>query len=303
MLLQFLLNGIKGTVSMYGRAGAKLHKIATTFFYLPIIFLLERISRILPVQTGTFWGDRMNALLPEGLSLNVVLFGYTERDLSSALVSLLKNGMTFIDVGAHYGYFTMLASSLVGAEGGVYSFEPTPSSFGMLLRNIQNRKNVHPNKAACFSRSGKMALQDFGTRYSAYNTLAESRLGIVPTGKKTEVTAIRLDDYVAKQKIKPDFVKIDAETSEFEVLKGMERVISTFHPVISVEVGDYVKGAPRSSEVLEFLLKKGYVAYEHKDGKWNRHSVRKTYTFGTIILSPNWPEPSQKDDTISRRET
>lgn len=275
---------------MYSHEKAMLRKVATTLVYLPTIFFMERTSRVLSVRTRTFWGDKMNALLPEGLSMNVALFGYTEPGLSRVIVSLLKRGMTFIDIGAHYGYFTMLASRLVGEEGRVDSFEPTPGSFRMLLRNIRDRRNVRPNNAACSSKNGRMVLHDFGIRYSAFNSLTEPRFGRLPTGSEKEVSSIRLDDYVARNKIEPDFVKIDVESSEFDVLKGMEHVISSFHPVISVEVGDYVRGATRSRATLVHLLKRGYVAYEPRNGRLSRHRVRRTYSFGNIILLPNRSE-------------
>jgi len=52
------------------------------------------------------------------------------------MIEIMKPGMVFFDVGAHYGYYSLLGSELVGEKGVVYSFEPIKSTFNILKNNI-----------------------------------------------------------------------------------------------------------------------------------------------------------------------
>jgi FkbM family methyltransferase len=73
---------------------------------------------------------------------------------------LLKPGMTVVDVGAHIGYYTVLASRLVREEGRVYAFEPDPDTFAVLIENIKTKAipNVLPIQKAVADRIGDAIL-------------------------------------------------------------------------------------------------------------------------------------------------
>jgi hypothetical protein len=78
---------------------------------------------------------------------------------------------------------------------------------------------------------------------------------------------VRLDDYLAERGITPDFVKIDVESAEIYVLRGMENLLATTRPAVSVETGDYAwTGAGDTRECIRFLLDRGYRCFfQHKD--------------------------------------
>src|SRR4051812_764427 len=79
-----------------------------------------------------------------------------EAGTSAVLIDALKPGDTFIDVGAHIGYFTLLASSLVGPQGRIYSFEPEEKNHSALLNHIKlnNSSNIEPYRWALSSSVG-----------------------------------------------------------------------------------------------------------------------------------------------------
>src|SRR6266566_3930390 len=107
--------------------------------------LLTALSRwrakSIPVKARTFWGEEMTVLYPDGVSAALYQYGFFETGLTRMVVNYLKPGMTFFDVGAHYGYFTLLGSQLVGGAGQVHSFEPTPATFEVLRGNTAGRAN------------------------------------------------------------------------------------------------------------------------------------------------------------------
>src|SRR4051794_26544966 len=70
----------------------------------------------------TYWGQRMEVRLPETQSEKLVRFGLTEPELTAYVLALLRPGQIFIDVGAHYGYYSVLGAGLVGPRGHVYAF-------------------------------------------------------------------------------------------------------------------------------------------------------------------------------------
>jgi hypothetical protein len=95
----------------------------------------ERFGRVQRWDARTFWGERMEVRLPETMSEQLVRFGLIEPDVTAYLLALLRLGNSFIDVGAHYGYHSLLAAQLVGPRGNVHAFEPTPSTRRVLMTN------------------------------------------------------------------------------------------------------------------------------------------------------------------------
>src|SRR6266699_2559349 len=82
-------------------------------------------------------------------------FEATEREF---LNRFLRPGDTFVDVGANIGLFTLIAARLVGPQGRVLSFEPTPETFARLTKNVQTNRleNVSCQQLALSDRAGEM---------------------------------------------------------------------------------------------------------------------------------------------------
>ena len=111
----------------------------------------------------------MNVWLPEPVSKSIWRYGYFEEDVCLAMLYYLERGMTFIDVGAHIGFFTLLGSYLVGREGKVLSFEPTPSTYRLLKKNVVNCPNVCIYNCTAFSEETNIKFYDYGLEKSSYN--------------------------------------------------------------------------------------------------------------------------------------
>lgn len=243
------------------------------------------------LRTKTFWDEMMLVRIPEGVSNQIIRYGLTEPGLTAFMLQVLKPGQVFIDVGAHFGYFTLLGARLVGRGGQVHSFEPTPSTFEILRINAGGRLGVVLNQCAAWSQAGQLKLRDFGGRLSAFNSAFPPRLdqhgGRPASGKWIEVDAVALDDYCATRGLSPQFIKIDAESAERQIIGGMERLLGEDRPAVTVEVGDFdIEGVPASIELLDTLMLKDYRPFEFHGGSIRPHVLRDRYEYDNILLVP-----------------
>jgi len=147
--------------------------------------------------------------------------GIYERGTTEIFKKVTKRGMTVFDIGAHIGYYTLLARSLVGSEGIVYAFEPHPENYERLKENIEinGYTNCYPINKAVSDKMGK-------TRLYLHSDSGRSSLLQLEGGNKwIEVETITLDEFIKEEGVTPDIIKMDIEGAEFLALKGMKRMI------------------------------------------------------------------------------
>jgi FkbM family methyltransferase len=200
----------------------------------------------------------MTVVLPEVISEAIYTYGLFDETVTWMVLQSVREGSVALDVGAHFGYFTLLLSQLVGPAGHVYAFEPSPSSYEVLASNAGRATNVTPVNRAAGDVTGSTEITDFGLRYSAWNTLASTSrmpeiLDRATTARRVNIAKIRLDDYIGEHSLVPGFIKIDAENYEYQVIRGMSRAISRAHPTILLETG-----SRESRAAGELLLQQGY---------------------------------------------
>jgi FkbM family methyltransferase len=254
---------------------------------LPLV--AEIFKRPVITKARLFWGDDMTVVLPEAVSVIIYRYGYFEQELTSYILENVAPDMTFFDIGAHYGYFSLLASKIVGPNGQVHSFDPTPSTFEILASNLQSADNSVLQNIAVWSSEQTLTLNDYGLKYASLNTLLKARASEEHInqldGNTYSVKANSIDNYCNINNIKPDFVKIDAENAELEILKGMKNIIKTAKPMITVEVGDdSISKEFSSKSLVEYLLSQGYEAYEHDRGKIVKHKLLDTYCYNNLLF-------------------
>ena len=273
---------------------SKLRHRPQRFAWPRLLHLLTGIlARPIHVQRCTFWGDRMELVLPDVVSREIFQYGFFETGLTSMLLRHLKPGMVFFDVGAHYGYFSLLASHLCGDGGQVHSFEPTPSTMEVLRRNTHGHGRIHVQQLAVYNQDGTLPLTDYGTKWGAFNTVGRGRLkenqrATVKRAVTHEVQAVSLDSYIARSGVLPDFIKVDAEGAEPWILAGMDRTLREVRPMITLEVGDVdLKKPSESRMLLESVLSRGYDAWEyHKPTRQLvPHVLQESYFYDNILLT------------------
>ena len=218
----------------------------------------------------TFWEAPINLVPGDHVSASIYAFGLIKPALTSFLVDYLKPGRTFIDVGAHLGYFSMLAAALVGAEGTVVSFEPAPAALEVLKENLRAYPQAGVVPKLAWHKEESVDFKVFDLARAAYNTAVLP--GSSPQAEPgrdyalTRVQGVPLDAYCADSDLKPDLVNIDAEGAERQVLEGMAGLLETGRPVVAFEVEASGARGKRSTalsrDLLDFMQGYDYEALE-----------------------------------------
>ncbi|HEU4822679.1 MAG TPA: FkbM family methyltransferase [Nitrososphaeraceae archaeon] len=156
-----------------------------------------------------------------------------------------KIGDIVIDVGAAFGFYTILASKRVGQQGKVVAIEPQPDSFEMLNRNIRLNKLANTRTLNYAVSSKKTTLKLYST-YSVIQERARQNLQ-----SYIEVRADTLDDLLRRVGIdRVNWIKIDVEGAEYEVLTGAKEILYASKPIsILVEI----HGKDTYEPVIELL--------------------------------------------------
>ena len=161
--------------------------------------------------------------------------GGGETEVQEALQHQLRAGMTFYDIGANIGFFSLLAARLVGKEGRVVAFEADPEIATRL------RAHVARNECGWITVEEKAVWSEPRTVFFARTdptTSPDRGLGHVVSESAPDtiqVSAESLDDYTWTQPA-PDFLKCDVEGAEVEVFRGAERLLKEKRPGIICEM-------------------------------------------------------------------
>ncbi|MGC2753952.1 MAG: FkbM family methyltransferase [Candidatus Acidiferrum sp.] len=161
--------------------------------------------------------------------------GGGEPEVQEVLQQHLRPGMTFYDIGANIGFFSLLAARLVGKEGRVVAFEADPEIAARL------REHVARNTFGWITVEEKAVWSEPCTVFFARTdplTSPDRGLGhvVLAGGEDTiQVSAKSLDDYTRTQPA-PDFLKCDVEGAEVEVFRGAERLLKEKRPGIICEM-------------------------------------------------------------------
>lgn len=175
-----------------------------------------------------------------------ILNGTYEREQTRLFQQHIRPGATVLDVGAHVGYYTVLAAVLAAESGRVHAFEPNPRNADFLRRHVRINAlaNVRVEQAGVSDRAGT-ARFGFGTG---------SGTGHLAEGGAIEVRTIRLDDHCAEHGLAPTAVKIDVEGAEVSVLAGARETLERHRPVIFLST----HGPDVHAASLAFLRGLGY---------------------------------------------
>jgi FkbM family methyltransferase len=151
----------------------------------------------------------------------------------------LREGQTFIDVGAYVGVYSLLASRLVGRRGKVYAFEPDAAAREFCQRNLKMNKvfNVDLMRFAISNRTGPKVMSYLPC--SSGSQILEdvpSSEAMNVQGKSLTIEATSLDDFCAKTLLIPDMVKVDVEGHEVEVIEGGMRTFRSSKTTLILEV-------------------------------------------------------------------
>jgi FkbM family methyltransferase len=160
--------------------------------------------------------------------------GAYETELVSLLKKTLKLGMTFLDLGANIGYFSVIAAALVKDSGQVHAFEPMPQNLTRLRKNLAPFHWASTQPYAVGNVTGEAPIH-YSDKEAGWASIHEQHgLGNLPCS--AAVSVIRLDEWMKSKTLnRLDFIKLDIEGSELDALLGGRRMLSDFHPTIVAE--------------------------------------------------------------------
>lgn len=197
--------------------------------------MLRRVARfisgrLLPrraytILRGPMKGSRfiLGSLSGEGGGASVYL-GKMEPEQTAAMAEAIRPGGVFFDIGANVGYYTILASRLVGSNGKVVAFEPAPRNIEFLRHHVELNAAANVVLKTCAVSNAKGPVR--------FSLGPDSAMGHIGEEGELEVETTTLDEVVSELGMTPNVMKIDVEGAEKEVFLGAARTLEKAKPAI-----------------------------------------------------------------------
>jgi FkbM family methyltransferase len=241
-------------------------------FFRTVIFPFTQKGVIRKAQT--FTGHPLSILLPSGL--DIFLTGGKTHDSEIRLARFIiyhykavsqqptAISSTFIDIGAHVGYYSLIASVLLEKKGQILTFEAAKGTFDVLKENLKPFSNINTFHNAVTDVETDLTFFEFPFSHSEYNTLHNAQFENEAWYKKFKpekiiVKGITLDSIVKKFDLKNPLIKIDTEGAEAQVIKGGLNTFKTQNPVIIMEF--LTKNNEGHKEAYNILTSLNYQPY------------------------------------------
>ncbi len=236
----------------------------------PYIALRRRPPHLFDYLAGSIgYLAKVNATLGNGMKIRVVWndtggcgheiwrSGWYEPQTVKVIADLLQPGMTFFDVGANMGQYTLLAA---GKSCNVHSFEPAPAMFEFLNENVQPvKERVRINKIALSNTEEPVTLFMAKPHNVGATSFTDQNCA---SGETFEVPCTTVDNYVEKNEITSvDVMKMDVEGAESAVLKGAAKLLSGPNPpaiVLEYEESAQQRFGSSNAEMTSLLTANGY---------------------------------------------
>jgi FkbM family methyltransferase len=234
------------------------------------------LPRVVDVETivGPLWMHADDRLMTPV----VVQHGFWEPELGNLLRRTVTPGMTFVDVGANVGYFSVMAAGLVGPAGTVCAVEPEPGNLSVLGANLW--RNGHRNATivptAAYSFTGEIAFVVPEISRAVGHVTKDDAEG-------TRIGCVSLDDLLDGQAI--HYLKIDAEGADLEVLRGGREVLAA-SPDVTVIVEVLTEYAPER-QFREFMDEGFAVHLIDPDGGLARAGMDEILTAAAAVTYMN----------------
>ncbi len=245
-----------------------------------LVHLIFREDKRIIVRNGI----KYEIDLSEGIDLSLFLFGSFQKHVSQNKYLSLPQDAVIFDVGANTGIMSLQFAKLVPLCK-IYSFEPTFYAFSKLEKNLELNPELAKRIVAIQSFVSSSTSEEPNIKAYASWKVGGTAEGVKHqvhrgTEKSTKgIKAVCLDDFCEQNKIKRlDFIKIDTDGHEFEVLKGAKKVISKFGPIVIFEIGIYVMKEKNIdfSDYLNYFDSLGYSLFNSKNlKKVNAHNYYK----------------------------
>jgi FkbM family methyltransferase len=269
--------------------------------------LYKTMSWPLAIKFGTeaevsvVGGNRMLVRTDDMIGRVLAISGQWEPNVIAALPGVLAPGDVFLDIGAHIGYFTLLAARLVGPTGHVYAFEPSPTTYRRLQKNIELNgfSNVTAFEVAVGDSSRRGTLYEgprqntgLATLHPAFGAKREGAPEVAVDVRP--VTAVVPDEELPRVRA----LKIDVEWQELEVLRSLEPLLD-----LKLPLAIFLEWTPRRADpdaadaLLDFCTSHGFAVQHIRSG----YSLEKLFPSRIEKPAPIGELPEVRADLLLRR--
>ncbi len=224
--------------------------------------------RTLEVTSRTAFGSAMRLTLPDSVQTRILMTGLWEPTISALVSNALRPGDVFIDIGANIGYYTLLASSMVGRSGRVYAFEASPSIFARLQENVtlNHCANTVIQNVAISNVRGTCAIWQAPKGNLGHSTIIDAVAHLEGHKHEAFVPCDCVDSLVPlRDLLSARFVKIDVEGAERLAVEGIQSHLTNFSHrtewLIELSPEFSPGGAADISWVFDVFVAAGYHAY------------------------------------------
>jgi FkbM family methyltransferase len=264
----------------------KKHPCKAASFYAQVA--RNRYTPLLsPIKTQTLWGHPLSAFETSAIG-SVYFLGFYDGDVTLFLLKYFKETGDLLDVGSNIGYYTSLFTQIAAPNAKIVAFEPTPSTFSVLQKNVATLPQVTTEKLALSDKIGTITFFDYGHRHGVFNSTAAQPLAFLKDkGELIEVQTDTLDSWCQRTNTKPSLLKLDTEGTEAGILREGKNVLSMYAPVILLEVGGGEAWSKNANECLDILTEHHYRFFElDKDGTPIPHTRQETYSYKNLVCIP-----------------
>lgn len=230
----------------------------------------QLIKKDIEKQVALFTGHQMKIYLPS--AADIYLTGGkshpSEIRLAKYLIKNINEGDLVWDLGAHYGYFTLIASALVGESGKVITVEASPKTYEILESNCVKLNNVTLLHFALSYNNEPITFYEFPNRYSEYNTSEIAQFEQEDWFQKVNIithkmNTITMDELWSNHSLEkaPTFIKMDVEGGELAAIQGGEVVLQKYSPKIIMEYLAPERDNKAHMKAVGLLRSWGYQSY------------------------------------------
>jgi FkbM family methyltransferase len=244
-------------------------------------------------------GSRMRVRTDDLIGRVIAISGEWEPNVTAAFVRALAPGDVCLDIGAHIGYYTLLASRLVGSRGHVYAFEPSPDSYPRLRANVDlnGLQNVTTAQLAV-GEEERQAVLYVGASYNTGLTTLDPVLAAKSTTPPREaivdvcpVTSVVPAEDLARVRV----IKIDVEWHEVEVLRSLAPIFDLGHGLAVLVEFTPRRAAPDAPSQFAALCEAhGFTLYHLLNG----YSLEKLFPGQVQEPSPIETLPERRCDLL-----
>jgi FkbM family methyltransferase len=239
---------------------SNISKKTFTGYFLRVLLKVIPGFAVMPVMQGALRGHRWI----KGSGVNSYWLGNYEKHEQNIFAKKVQPGDVVLDIGANVGFYSLIASKIVGDGGMVYAFEPSAINLSYLKRHFDLNAchNAIIVEGAVSNSNGLVYFSDGEDK--ATGSINRGDAG-------TLVPVFPLDELVGKHIIKaPTVMKIDVEGGEFDVLNGAMRILKDNHPTIFLSTHNIAV----RKECIDLLTSLGYTL-----SSLDERGIDKTFEF------------------------